>query len=409
MRKLIVGLIAVAVLATAAPAMAQFNDPLSLIASGAVIPFVGTGGAISGNNVALSFIEVSSPVGDNSNFHMFFFDSNCTRAGDSVGLPVTENGVAVLRVDNIQPTDKNPSEGLIAAAGVDATGFALQPLNFPIHLRMLWFDVTAGFARTLEPIALDGGEFSAFDNNAPRFSITTWDPLRSGATFFTPLVTSPTGFDTTIFFICPNTAVSNDINSAAVGAFPITKFPALLDANGHPPQTSGAQTATSLRVRVFDAHEVFLRDLRTTCGCLTARPLIASPAQGGISDVFHDAVAADSGTFSEVEGDTVAAKAAVCDFTTQTGTAATNPGAPAPDCSVFTGQAAGPLGACNQTTCNTFTTFKVVTPSQQAAGPAVFTGYRAMPVHFGPVNVDLFGRLSNSSFSALRGVPLGIR
>jgi hypothetical protein len=142
---------------------------------------------------------------------------------------------------------------------------------------------------------------------------------------------------------------------------------------------------------------------------LTARPLAASPAQGGISDVFHDAVSAPNGTFSEVEGDTVGAKAAVCDFTTQTGTTFLNPGKPAPDCSVFTGQAVGPIPPnCTTPLCNTFTTFKVITPSQQAAGPAVFTGYRAMPVNFtshqgGGSDMDLFGRLSNAAFNSLRG------
>jgi hypothetical protein len=386
MRKLIVGLIAVAVLATAAPAMAQFTDPLGLINSGAVIPFVGSNGTISGSHVAASFLEVASPVGDNSNFHMFFFDSNCTRTGDSVGLPVTANGMAVLRVDNVQVTDKNPPEGLIAAASVDSTGFALRPLDSPVHMRMLWFDVTSGFGRTLEPIAIDNAEVPGI----------TWNPLRSGATFFTPLV--GTGFDTTIFFICPNTAVTNDATLTG-GAFPRGRgFPALVDAGGNPPQTSGAQTATSLRVRVFDLNEHFIRDLRTTCGCLTARPLAASPAQGGIggiSDVFHDAVAAPDGTFSEVEGDTVNAKAAVCDFTKQLGSVTLAPGVAAPDCSTFAGVDANGN--------NRFNTFTIVTPSQQAAGPAVFTGYRAMPINFPGVHVDLFGRLSNASAPSLQG------
>ena len=44
MRKLIVGLIAVGLLAVAGPAKAQMADPLGLIASGAVIPYVGASG-----------------------------------------------------------------------------------------------------------------------------------------------------------------------------------------------------------------------------------------------------------------------------------------------------------------------------------------------------------------------------
>lgn len=392
MRKLKVGLMAVAVLAIAAPlviaapAMAQQHglaDPLGLIASGAVIPFVGSGGAITpATDNALSIIEVYSPVGDESLFHMFFFDSSCTRKGDSIGLPVTGNGVGLLRVDNIQTTDGNPPEGLIAAADVDSTGFALKPLANPVHMRMLWFDVTKGFARTLEPISILNAETSA--------SMETWNPLRTAATFFTPLVGPDTGLDTTIYFVCPNTAVTNDITNTASGAFPIDSgFPPLLDPSGHSPQVG----VSSLRVRVYDTNEIFLRDLKTTCSCLTARPLALSPSQGGLSDVFHDASAAPLGTYTEVEGDVVT-KAAVCDFTTFIGEVALDKAKPQPDCSKFVG-----VNANDQ---NVFDLFKVVSPSVLKQGPTVFTGYRGLRA-LGNGGLDLFGRLSNGNYLSIRG------
>src|SRR5512134_1179183 len=117
MRKLIVGLIAVGLLAGVAPAQAQTADPLGLIASGAIIPYVGTTALGSGiavvnsltgaitntvqNTGSLAILEVSSPVGSNAGpeenifganpLHMFFFDQTCVRVGPSVGNPLTRD------------------------------------------------------------------------------------------------------------------------------------------------------------------------------------------------------------------------------------------------------------------------------------------------------------------------------
>ena len=74
MRKLIVGLVAVGLLAVAGPAKAQMADPLGLIASGAVIPYVGSTGIAVVNSAtgaltstfenvgSLAILEVASPV-----------------------------------------------------------------------------------------------------------------------------------------------------------------------------------------------------------------------------------------------------------------------------------------------------------------------------------------------------------
>ncbi|HEV8224353.1 MAG TPA: hypothetical protein VGP74_03770, partial [Rubrobacteraceae bacterium] len=80
MRKLMVGLMMVvgllAVTPLAMPAMAQDSiaapgsmDPVGLITSGAVIPFLGEGLTSGG----MSFLELYAPVGF-TNVHMFLFD-----------------------------------------------------------------------------------------------------------------------------------------------------------------------------------------------------------------------------------------------------------------------------------------------------------------------------------------------
>ncbi len=131
MRKLIVGLIAVGFLAVAAPAKAQMADPLGLIASGAVIPYVGaTGIAVVNSSTgaltstfqnvgSLAILDLASPVGDADPFHMFFFDQTCARVGPSVGNPMTTNDGDLLNLNlipNIAPT------GLIAAASTNSCG-----------------------------------------------------------------------------------------------------------------------------------------------------------------------------------------------------------------------------------------------------------------------------------------------
>jgi hypothetical protein len=108
MRKLIVGLMVVGLLAGAGPALAQAPgtaDPLGLISSGGIVPYFGA----LGN---LSFLEVASPVGDNSSltrpFHLIFFDATCIR-GDSVDLELTTNDLAVLDLGAIEPVSGSSS------------------------------------------------------------------------------------------------------------------------------------------------------------------------------------------------------------------------------------------------------------------------------------------------------------
>jgi hypothetical protein len=407
MRKLTVGLIAVALLATAAPARAQWADPLGLVASGLIIPYVGNGTISPGSQ---SWLEVYAPVGDESGFHMFFFDTTCARKGDSVGLPLTANDVAILRVDNLGGA--NPVEGLIAAADVDNTGFNLVPMSSAVHARMLWVNGGTGSIRILEPISIWHPETSG-----PSFSYIlpiltppyTWNPLRSGATFFAPLESA--GINTTIYFICPTTAVTNDIGTFfddgstttfKSGAFPITVgapypfggFPPLLDSSFHSVQTS---SPTNLRVRVFDTDERFLRDVTTTCDCLTAKPVTS------ISQVYASVAEAAGGTYSEVEGNSTKAVPPVCDFLTLIGNTIQDSTTPAPSCAQAVATVQAPCDDIATGTCTTYNLFKVVTPAIPAKGPAVFTGYRA--IVFG--GVDIFGRLQNGHQLSIQGNGLG--
>jgi hypothetical protein len=282
---MVVGLLAVA----AVPAMAQTADPLGLISSGAVLPYFGSNGTTAFGSTtnahseplspgSMSFLEVAAPVIGNLQFHMFFFSANCTRGPESVGLPLTTNDVQLFRLD--YNNTQNPVDGLVTAANVDQSGFALTPISIvsPLHVRVLWVNVGEDFMRTLEPIAL---------NNAEALSINgTWNPMRTGATFYAPL--DGNGISTTIYFICPRSTIATGINSPANVAFPDTLFPALIPR----PNSS----TTPLRLRVYDDEEGFLRDVQSACDCLTVK------AVTDLSPVYADASVAPFGTYTEVEG-----------------------------------------------------------------------------------------------------------
>jgi hypothetical protein len=268
MRKLIVGLMAVGLLVGAGTASAQAPgsaDPLGLITSGGIVPFF----ASTGN---LSFLEVSSPVGENSGFlsnpfHLVFFNAACTRV-ESVDLPLTTNDIELLDT-GIITVQGSPIDGLIAFGGT-VDGVNLVPLSNPVHVRVFWADLNNDFVRVLEPI-------SAF--NAEASPIQTWNPLRSAATFFAP-VEGP-DFHTTLILICPNIG----------GVFPT--------AAGFPAFPITASASNQLLGLVFDDEEDFLRDVLTPCVCLTERDLTA------ISGVYSDTGAAPLGTYTELSGGAV--------------------------------------------------------------------------------------------------------
>ncbi|HVQ78039.1 MAG TPA: hypothetical protein VMT79_21170 [Candidatus Binatia bacterium] len=347
-------------------------DPLGLITSGAVLPYVG-GGANS------SFLEAYSPV-QSAEVHMFFFDPSCVRVGDSANLTLTANDVEFFRVDNLGTT---PPAGLLTVAGVDGTGFFLQPTMAPVHLKVLWVNALDDFVRVIDPIAL-----STYDNDFYR-GVGTWNPLRTGAAFWAPLETAP--LSTVIYFVCPNTNIIGTA-SAATRAF-------ATDA-GFPPLRPAARAAgspTPLNIRVYDDEENFLRDVLSTCECFTQRPVTQ------ISNVYSSAVDAPFGTYTEVVGGTVGGTPAVCsqsETVTLVTTGVKNSGNPC-DFSGAVGQVQ-PDGSCPSCTSQ----FRLVTPAVAAGGPFAFTGYRSIVAGTPGVGggvLDVWNRLNGACRDAING------
>jgi len=270
MRKLIVGLMVGSLLAVAGPAMAQqqggIGDPLTLAASGVLIPWAGAAGD--------SFLlEVASPVNDSPRLHMFFFNAACSRVGDSVGLPLTVNDIAFLSI----PTVTSEIAGLVTIGSVDTSGFNLLPLEAPIHTRMYLFNPTSGKSRVVSPIILDTAEFAGNPH--------TWSPLRTAATFYAPRETATV--TTNLFFICPNNAIQATTGTAS--AFPIASgFPAIA------PPFPTTFPSDMLRARIYDTNEVFLRDVKTGCSCVRQANVTA------ISNIYSDATVS-AGTYTEIE------------------------------------------------------------------------------------------------------------
>jgi len=378
MRKLMVGLVMVvgllAVTPLAKPAMAQLAapgslDPVGLITSGAVIPFLGQGLAVGG----MSFLELLAPV-TSSEVHMFLFDSACVRGGPSLNVPLTANDVALLRIDNIGAPA--PTSGLITAGGRDATGFTLLPFTGPIAARVLWANSNGNFVRVIDPIALStASEILTSDTGG-------WHPMRTAAAFFAPLESG--GLHTTIYFVCPNTNIQrhNPTNGGALS--PSNGFPIIF------PSLQVAGSSTPLRVRVYDDEESLLRDVTSSCNCLTIKPVT------DLDLVYASAVDAPNGTYTEVEGATTTAVPATCS-TTVVETLNSGPVVPLPNTgNVCPGSPAGCTfgigGTCTAQ-------FQQLTPATPALGPFSFVAYRAITVP----GFDVFGRVAGASRCQIQG------
>jgi hypothetical protein len=266
MRKFIaVGVLVGGLLAGAGSAMAQgVGDPLTLAASGVLLPYITSGGTVA-------LAEIASPVGQNPDLHLLFFNNTCVRVV-STEVPETTNDIAFVLVANVVPANTN---GLLAIGEVDATDFGLGPLVSPIHTRMYEFNAGTGRSRVFEPIILDVAEFPGNPH--------TWSPLRTGATFFAPLVTSTVQTELTL--VCPRTTIQG---LAGNEAFPGTVFPTIV-----PPFSAGP---TPLHARVYDTDEDFLRDVITTCDCLTPDVPVNS-----IDLIYSNVVEAPDGTYTELE------------------------------------------------------------------------------------------------------------
>jgi hypothetical protein len=324
----------------------------------------------------MSFLELYAPILA-TEVHMFLFDVNCVRGGPSINVPLTANDVALLRIDNVGAPA--PTSGLITAGRADGAGFTLLPWRpeegEAVAARVLWANSNGNFVRVIDPIALStASEF--FDNFTNEGG---WSPMRTAAAFFAPLETG--GLHTTIYFVCPNTNIQRHLPSNGGALSPSNGFPIIIPTL----QTAGA--TTPLRVRVYDDEENLLRDVTSSCNCLTIRPVTALDA------VYASAVSAPDGTYTEVEGSTSSAVPAVCSTTVVESLNVPNtanagnacPGAPlgcvfggAPLC---TGQ------------------FQQTTPAIPGLGPFSFVAYRSITVP----GFDVFGRVPGASRCQIQG------
>lgn len=233
-------------------------DPNTLASFGVVLPY-STSTALG----AIALIQVASPVEQNLDAHMFFYQANCLRVGPSVGIPLTKNDIAFQAVNDIVPSG---TDGLIALAKADASGFTLIPLDNPVHARVYEFNSNTGRSTVLAPIIVNAAEF---------VSVAHWySPLRTGATFFAPLQSQSVATD--LILICPlstivgapGAAFGQDPGGNGEIDFTNTLFPQI-----NPRLPAFPAPSNNIRVRVYNVNEFFKRDFTISCTCFT--PFIA--------------------------------------------------------------------------------------------------------------------------------------
>jgi hypothetical protein len=219
------------------------GDPLGLIASAAIQPFFSSGATEN------TFIEVTSPVGDNSGnnrLEVFYFNAACTRIA-SVRHPVTRKGAIVWSVDGdlggLGLALGNVNGLAVISRGVspDIVGTPIPQPN-SIHVKGFWINLAFDFVRIVDPIAVSSTE----STDAPKQS---YSPLRSAASFGAPPDGAPF-FTSTLHLICPNSTVYGVLPTSA-------GFPA-------PPATT-----STIFGFVYDEFENFLADFSVPCNCST--------------------------------------------------------------------------------------------------------------------------------------------
>jgi len=295
---------------------------------------------------------------------------------------LTANDIAVIRIDNIGAPA--PTSGLVTAANSDAAGFTLQPWtgssgSGPVAARTLWANSNGNFVRVIDPIAL-----ASASETLPITNEGGWHPMRTAAAFFAPLESG--GLHTTIYFVCPNTNIQR--HTVGGGQLGGGAFSPALPA-GFPiirPELQVAGSTTPLRVRVYDDEESLLRDVTSSCNCLTIRPVTQ------LDLVYASAVDAPNGTYTEVEGATTTAVPATCSTTVveQLVTPPTANANNACSCAVPVGGAFG---------VNCTAQFQQLTPFIPGLGPFSFVAYRSITVP----GFDVFGRVAGASRCQIQG------
>jgi len=279
---LVVGLLTMA----AGPASAQLGDPLSLAASGVLLPFFSDPAA-----GFVSVLEITSPVVpttigftfpfDFTNpIHVVFFTETCTRNGSAADVFTSKQVKAYV---SSAPTFSLNFNGL-AALAASPSGNDLLRRTFPFHARAHWIDVKTGRLRALEPIilstfvSLDAGFLPLVTNAGAGASIAlgppfVWNPLRSAATFVTPQESA--SLKASVYLICPRGSIQNPDGG---GVFSVPAFPRLVNRDGSfgflESHVVTGNSVAGLRGRIFDDNEALVRDVEIPCDCLTARTLL---------------------------------------------------------------------------------------------------------------------------------------
>jgi hypothetical protein len=316
MRKLMglkVALLVTCLLTMAAvPATAQLADPLSLAASGVLLPFFSDPAA-----GFVSVLEIVSPIVPtdittvppklfSNPLHAVFFNATCARDGSAGDVETAKQAKAFI-------TSATPfllTFNGLAAIGSSPQGNDLIPLFFPIHTRTHWIDVKTGRLRELEPIILDtfyslrSGFGPLVTTPSPLSSVGLcasigstyvpgfptggsaplnpaginngfcWSPLRSAATFVTPQDTA--SIKASVILICPRGSIQSPTGS---GVFPISQgFPRLQNRDGSfgfpVSNVITGNSVSLLRGRIYDDNETLMRDVQVPCDCLTTTPVL---------------------------------------------------------------------------------------------------------------------------------------
>ena len=282
----VVLLVACLLAMAAGPAMAQLGDPLSLAATGALLPFFSDPAA-----GFVSIFEITSPVvpttvgntfsSDFTNpIHVVFFTETCARNGSAADVFTAKQAKAYI---SSAPTFSLNFNGL-AAMAASTSGNDLLQRTFPFHSRTHWIDVKTGRLRVLEPIilstflGLDAGFLPLVSNPGAGASIGLgspflWNPLRSAATFVTPQDSA--SLKASVYLICPRGSIQNPDGG---GVFSVPSFPRLVNRDGSfgflESHIITGNSVARLRGRIFDDNEELVRDVEIPCDCLTTRALL---------------------------------------------------------------------------------------------------------------------------------------
>jgi len=279
-------------LVVVAPASAQTADPLSLAASGVLLPFFSDPAA-----GFVSILEIVSPVVPTTTgftppfdftnpLHMVFFTDTCVRNKSIADVETAKQAKAFITSASPLSLTFNG----LAAIGNTLQGNDLVPLNFPIHTRTHWIDAKTGRLRELEPIILDTfltlspaflplvenpGANASFGLCGTFVNGYCWSPMRSAATFVTPQESA--SLKASIYLICPTADIQgpNPPGSLAnrSGIFNPNLFPFIANrdaSTGFPSRNvANGSNVTVLRGRIYNDDESGPKDILVPCACLS--------------------------------------------------------------------------------------------------------------------------------------------